>query len=68
MITRTLSEDGRFLITKSDRGLKIRKMNSERDELYSEAWDLADTKYEYEETDEPIEVEAMEMEVQDETL
>ena len=56
MILRTISEDGRFLVTKSDSGFMIRKTNPDnpREELYVDAKDNHPTAYEYEETDIPI--------------
>lgn len=44
--------------TYSDSGLKIRKIGT--DEVYDEAIDVEDAPYEYEETNEPIEVEQIE--------
>jgi hypothetical protein len=51
-----IREDGVVLYrTYSDANLYIRKVGTE--EVYSEAIDVAEAKYTYEETDEPIEVE-----------
>ena len=47
--------DNVFKRTYSDLGFMIRKIGT--DELYSEAIDLLDASYEYEETDIPIQLE-----------
>lgn len=60
MIVRELSEDGKFLLTKSDSGVMVRKVNPtnpDREEVYAEAWDVYPTNYEYEETNIPLDDE-----------
>jgi hypothetical protein len=52
----TTRKDGVHLnITKSDKGLKIRKVGT--DEIYDEAIDVQGAPFTYEETDVPIETE-----------
>lgn len=54
MVVREVSEDGKFLVTKSDSGFLVKKINPdnpEQEEVYAEAWDVYPTHYEYEETD-----------------
>lgn len=52
----TTRKDGVDLfLTKSDKGLKIRKVGT--DEVYDDAIDVAGAPFKYEETDQPIESE-----------
>lgn len=53
-IVTTLTEDGRFKVTRSDAGFYIRKSRTK--EVYAEAWDLPDSTYKYIETTDKIEV------------
>ncbi len=54
MITQETIMNGRLILTKSDKGVKIRKINSDPEEIYDEAMDIPDSGYEYEETDIPV--------------
>ena len=53
-IVTTITEDGRFKVTRSDAGFYIRKSRTK--EVYAEAWDLPDATYKYIETTDKIEV------------
>lgn len=54
-VVTTISEDGRFKVTRSDAGFYIRKKRTK--EIYAEAWDLVDSKAEYLETTDKIETD-----------
>ena len=62
MITTEIKTIGtrQFKVTASDTYL-IKKVGTE--EIYSEAWDLIDSTFEYEETDQPKEAENIELNV-----
>ena len=55
---KTRNDGVNLYITYSDLNLKIRKVGT--DEIYDEAIDIEEAPYEYEETNEPIEVEEIE--------
>lgn len=52
-IVATITDDGRFKVTRSDAGFYIRKSRTK--EVYAEAWDLPDSTYKYIETTDKIE-------------
>lgn len=51
-VVTTMTEDGRFKVTRSDAGYYIRK--SRTNEVYAEAWDVPESTFKYVETKDKI--------------